>query len=38
MFWITDGNSNKMISEKDEIDDGWRKGKTQKRKVHKTIY
>lgn len=33
MIWITNGVENKMISEKDTIQDGWRKGKTQKRKV-----
>ena len=33
MFWITDGVKNKMISVEDEIKNGWRKGKTQKRKV-----
>lgn len=33
MIWITDGIENKMISKKDTIQDGWRKGKTQKRKV-----
>ena len=31
--WITDGISNKMINIGENIDDGWRKGKTQKRKV-----
>lgn len=34
MIWITDGNSNKMINNGENIDDGWRKGKTQKRKVY----
>jgi hypothetical protein len=34
MIWITDGISNKMINSGDNIDDGWRKGKTQKRKVY----
>jgi hypothetical protein len=34
MIWITDGNSNKMINNGENIDDGWRKGKTQKRKIY----
>lgn len=33
MIWITNGIENRMIDEKDTIRDGWRKGKTQKRKV-----
>lgn len=33
MFWITDGNSNRMVDNESEIYDGWRKGKTQKRKI-----
>lgn len=33
MFWITNGIENKMIREKDEIENGWRKGKTQKTKI-----
>ena len=33
MFWITDGVSNKMICNESEINDGWRKGKTQKPKI-----
>ncbi len=33
MFWITNGSINKMIMKESEIENGWRKGKTQKRKV-----
>ena len=33
MFWITDGINNKMIHNESEINDGWRKGKTQKAKI-----
>jgi hypothetical protein len=33
MIWITNGSENKMINMKGEIQDGWRKGKTQKRKI-----
>ena len=33
-IWITDGNSNKMINYGEQIEDGWRKGKTQKPKVY----
>ena len=32
-IWITDGVNNKMIMKEDKIDDGWKKGKTQKRKI-----
>lgn len=32
-MWITDGQNNKMIMEGCNIDDGWKKGKTQKRKI-----
>jgi hypothetical protein len=33
MFWITNGLVNKMIRNESDIEDGWRKGKTQKSKV-----
>ena len=33
MFWITNGLTNKMIKNESEIEDGWRKGKTQKTKI-----
>jgi hypothetical protein len=33
MTWITNGIENKMINDGEKIYDGWRKGKTQKRKV-----
>lgn len=33
MFWITNGIQNKMIMKESEIDDGWHKGKTQKKKI-----
>ena len=32
-IWITDGVNNKMIMKEDKIDDGWKKGKIQKRKI-----
>jgi hypothetical protein len=32
-LWITNGKQNKMIMIGDIIDDGWRKGKTQKKKI-----
>lgn len=33
MIWITDGVLNRMIEKGDYIEDGWRKGKTQKKKI-----
>lgn len=33
MFWVTNGLNNKMLSKESEIENGWRKGKTQKTKV-----
>ena len=32
-MWITDGSENKLINYGDEIEDGWRKGKTQRKKI-----
>ena len=33
MFWITNGLTNKMVKKESEIENGWRKGKTQKTKI-----
>ena len=33
MFWITNGLINKMVKKESEIENGWRKGKTQKTKI-----
>ena len=33
MFWITDGIKNKMIYSESDMQNGWRKGKTQKSKI-----
>jgi hypothetical protein len=33
-IWITDGNSNKMMNDGEQVENGWRKGKTQKTKVY----
>jgi hypothetical protein len=32
-IWITDGVYNRMIENGDYIEDGWRKGKTQRKKI-----
>ena len=32
-FWITDGIKNKMIMKESEMKYGWRKGKTQAKKI-----
>ena len=33
MFWITNGSVNKMVREESEIENGWRKGKIQRKKI-----
>jgi hypothetical protein len=33
MFWITNGSVNKMVREESEIENGWQKGKTQRKKI-----